>query len=286
MLSILAKSISRSVRRALSAELIPLRVLAVFEHAWDLITPDGRVMTLVTPHVGNGPLNIVIDASLGGLPQPAIGGPATIDAQHLRLGDIEITLACPEWDPRPDWAALRGRLPLISAQGPALARLAREIAPSPGLLQLTKPTTWFLPGIADAFANAEADLPVGELWRPERVARAAARVAGVGVGLTPSGDDWLAGLLMWIWLAHPRPEELGAAVMGAAASRTTILSAALLRCAADGECDEAWHGLLHALAFEQQTDVEADVRRILNHGATSGADMLAGFLYPMGQARD
>jgi hypothetical protein len=134
----------------------------------------------------------------------------------------------------------------------------------------------------DVFREAQADLLTDEMWTPKRVGRVAARVAGVGVGLTPSGDDWLAGLLMWTWLAHPRPEAVGAAVVGAAAPRTTTLSAALLRCAAEGECDEAWHALLYGLALERQADVEAAARRILNHGATSGADMLAGFLYATG----
>ena len=76
-----------------------------------------------------------------------------------------------------------------------------------------------MPGIVGVFLEAQADLPAGEKWEPERVEQAAARVAGLGVGLTPSGDDWLAGLLLWVWLAHPRPEDVGAAVMGAAVPR-------------------------------------------------------------------
>ena len=89
----------------------PLRVLAVFDHAWDLVAADGRVVALVTPRIGNGPLNIVIGTRLSNLPRPSPGEPALIDRHSLRLGEVEVILACPEWDPRPDWPTLRARYP-------------------------------------------------------------------------------------------------------------------------------------------------------------------------------
>ena len=60
---------------------------------------------------------------------------------------------------------------------------------------------------------------------------------GLGAGLTPQGDDVLAGLLVGLAAvprASPLARRLGDVVTGLAASRTTTLSAALLRDAADG----------------------------------------------------
>ena len=286
MLFLPAASISRSIQRGLSIETLPLTVVARFDNACDFVAADGRVFALVNPKVGNGPLNIVVDARLADLPLPPAGAAAGIDEERLRLGEIEIGLACADWNPRPDWNGLRTRYPAVFARAPALVRLARELAASPGLLALLNPDLPAERGtlrVVDVFREALLALPPGEIWPPDRVERLAARVAGLGAGLTPAGDDWLAGLLTWAWLAHPQAEDVGAAVVRAAAPRTTILSAAFLSSAAQGECDAAWQNFLDALASDRASGLEAATRAVLAHGATSGADKLAGFLYPMGK---
>ena len=59
---------------------------------------------------------------------------------------------------------------------------------------------------------------------------------GRGPGLTPFGDDVLAGALVTLRaLASPRASSLASAVVGQL-HRTTVVSAALLRHAARGEC--------------------------------------------------
>jgi len=102
MLFLPAVSISRSIQRGLSTETLPLTVVARFANACDFVAADGRVCALVNPKVGNGPLNIVVDARLADLPLPPAGAVVGIDEACLRLGEIEIGLACAEWDPRPD----------------------------------------------------------------------------------------------------------------------------------------------------------------------------------------
>jgi hypothetical protein len=117
----------------------------------------------------------------------------------------------------------------------------------------------------------------------ERLQEGVTGLAGLGGGLTPAGDDFLSGAMLWAWLAYPTPASLGRAIVETAAPRTTTLSAALLRAAAQGECSAPWHALLAALGAEADTGQEARIAaatgEILAHGATSGADTLAGFLY-------
>ena len=108
---------------------------------------------------------------------------------------------------------------------------------------------------------------------------AAAHLAGLGIGLTPAGDDFLAGIMLWAWLAYPAPGPLCRALVEAAAPRTTTLSAAFLRAAARGECDANWHQLLAALSTGSAAQLAPAVQQVVAHGATSGADMLAGFLW-------
>jgi hypothetical protein len=108
---------------------------------------------------------------------------------------------------------------------------------------------------------------------------AVAQLAGLGSGLTPAGDDFLVGAMLWGWLAHPQPQRFCAALAEPAVSRTTVLSAAFLQAAARGECSDVWHRLLQVLAAGQERRLVAAVTAILAHGQTSGADALAGFLW-------
>ncbi|MCW2889891.1 MAG: hypothetical protein QOE54_1158 [Streptosporangiaceae bacterium] len=115
---------------------------------------------------------------------------------------------------------------------------------------------------------------------------AAERIVGLGPGLTPSGDDVLAGLLASlrlmggavhggetsIWLA----DWIGAAVTADAGTRTTALAATLLHCAARGQVGAEVAAVLRALAGQEP--LAPAVRRLLGAGHTSGADTIWGLL--------
>jgi hypothetical protein len=94
------------------------------------------------------------------------------------------------------------------------------------------------------------------------------RLLGRGPGLTPLGDDVLAG-----WLttraALGRPDHVLSAAVRRRLGVTTLLSATLLDCATRGE---ALPQLADWLA--EPTDSTTDA--LLAVGATSGAGLLAG----------
>jgi len=113
----------------------------------------------------------------------------------------------------------------------------------------------------------------------DRLQAAAITLAGLGNGLTPAGDDFLAGVMLWAWLSHLDPIPFCQTLLGIAAPRTTTLSAAFLRAAAQGTCNHPWHILLTAFSEGIESAIETAVQKVLAHGATSGADTLAGFLY-------
>jgi hypothetical protein len=136
--------------------------------------------------------------------------------------------------------------------------------------------------ILSAAQKATVALQEGWAGDSRRLREGAAGLAGLGSGLTPAGDDLLAGAMLWAWLDHPTPKMFCPAVARVAAPRTTTLSAALLKAAARGECSAAWHALLSALSIGQDEEarerIAEAVHEILGRGATSGADSLAGFL--------
>jgi hypothetical protein len=241
------------------------------------------VIALVTPEIGDGPLNIVLDGNGWNLGTIEAGTPARTDGERLRVGGLVVDLGQAEvWEPRPDWAALRRRHAAIGARVPALRAVSLGHAPEGSLLAL-------LDGGSSEDAPREAILAAARSavdaleagWAGDlaRLPEGAARLAGLGGGLTPGGDDFLCGAMLWAWLAHPEPRSFCGAIVETAAPRTTTLSAAFLQAAAQGECSAAWHALLNALAQGDDSGVSRAALDVLAHGATSGADALAGFLW-------
>jgi len=137
-----ARSISRPVRERLYRlrEGRPTaRVLAVFERACDLITHGGDVLALVTPQIGDGPLNIVVDGAGELFAGVDPGAPVTLELEEERLwvGGLGVDLGgAAVWEPRPDWNALRARRAAIAPHLPLLRALCLRHAPADSLLEL------------------------------------------------------------------------------------------------------------------------------------------------------
>jgi hypothetical protein len=92
-------------------------------------------------------------------------------------------------------------------------------------------------------------------------------LAGLGPGLTPSGDDVLAGYVAGLVLLHGLRKE-AARIAEEAAARTNSLSATLLRHAALGEVPEPVHILF----------ATGDTRPLLSFGHSSGPAWLRGLV--------
>ena len=124
----------------------------------------------------------------------------------------------------------------------------------------------------------------GPVWDPRPHARArlgtgvravpdALALAGHGPGLTPYGDDVLAGFAAGLVLWHDEHER-AAALAEAAAPRTTLLSATLLRHAARGELPEPAHALLE----------HGDPAPLCRFGSSSGRGIMLGLALACGAA--
>jgi hypothetical protein len=279
MTHITARSISRSIRELLRQTPFVAHVLAVFDHACDLATPDGDVITLVTRHIGDGPLNIVVDAEAGVFAALKPGLPATLHHASLQVGEMQVELnGARVWEPCPDWGVLRNHQNIVASRLLLLRTVALHYAPTECLLNIaaTKGSAGHF--LCVAIQRATQALKAG--WDGDQVRwqAGATQLAGLGSGLTPAGDDFLVGVMLWAWLAHPTPRNFCCVIVETAAPRTTTLSAAFLRSAAKGECNAAWHRLLASLASDAEDQLYAATRQVLSHGATSGADTLAGFL--------
>lgn len=144
----------------------------------------------------------------------------------------------------------------------AAALLAGDVPPSDPLARTAAPA------LARLYAATRA--------RNEADCLAAARpLLGLGPGLTPAGDDCLVGWLAGAWTAGAAGRRLVEAMepdlLAAATHLTSRLSTAFLAAAVNGEAAEPLHGFVLA-------PTEARLAGLLALGATSGADLLAGYL--------
>lgn len=114
---------------------------------------------------------------------------------------------------------------------------------------------------------------------------------GLGPGLTPSGDDFLIGLLSALSLlekGNPRIGRFAVALrqaIGEAVEKTTPLSREFLLYACSGEFSEPFHELYQAAAALDMPGTLAAAIRFTAIGHTSGVDGLTGVLYGLGVCR-
>lgn len=271
------------------------RVLHVFEQVCNLVSQPGEVISLMGPGVDLGPFSAVappafIDAGA----QHGFAGWVTPESRvaalgyGIKIGDSILDFDQAErWSPTPDWRSIQTR-PLW-AHRPLLVGLLRSDSPPGGLAPLVR-----LTGESRNFEAGAHEAWLDRAWQgavqirqgakdldADRLRSGARLLAGLGEGLTPSGDDFLIGGIYALWVNfHPSlAGSLAAEISSVAAPRTTALSSTSLKAATRGEAGQLWHGLLTNLAFGSAAGVEVAVRRLLAVGHTSGADSLAGFLF-------
>ena len=256
------------------------RVIATFARSCYLALDD-RIVAVVSAELRNGPLNLVVTGAPP-FSRLSIGARASSNAHRVQVADAwDIVLDdATAWNPvlrrieRAEHNTLRNHLraltDLIAAEAPAggLARVSVERAGAV-LTPLERSASL---GLTDLFTGLR-------LVDRSQVARGAHVLAGLGPGLTPSGDDVLVGCLLAL---AALPDVDGTSVREAIASsvshRTTRISTAYLDAAARGEASEAWHHLGAAMNTSDTVRVVGAARQVVAVGETSGSDMLGGFV--------
>ena len=179
-------------------------------------------------------------------------------SRHLLFGGYVVSLTAPGAARMPNGVetsveARVGQRAAIGGGGLRVGSLVLE--PGPG---------WNpRPSLLPSHCLAPGPAPQAELY------------AGRGVGLTPAGDDLLAGYVAGMVLLHGETTRSGQ-LAREAARRTVPLSATLLLHAASGEVPEPVHVLL----------ASGDTRPLLGFGHSSGIAWLRGLVsagYPLGR---
>ena len=162
------------------------------------------------------------------------------------------------------------------ARGNGLSSLLPTLIESPGSFP---PSTGDLSHIEEKILDVQRELVTSnDLLNAERVKD----LLGSGNGLTPSGDDFILGLLLalnrWKDVLAPYSDlkSLNQQVVAAAYDKTTMLSANLVDCAACGLADERLIGGLDWLMCGDAHNFHT-IDEMLSWGSSSGVDVFVGF---------
>ncbi|WP_369130733.1 DUF2877 domain-containing protein [Modestobacter roseus] len=231
-------------------------------------TPQGPdVVGVLTSDAARLPLGCVLFRPANGRPLVSVpaGAPARVGGGRLEVGDLTVSAAA-WWDPRPKLPSTR---PALLPEG---VRQLRTALYGEGVPH----SAFSLPGLPTGPSGPLAALR-GAVRRADLDAalRTATRLIGLGPGLTPAGDDVLAGLTAGlVLLGHPAAERFGAGVTSLAAGRTTELSRALLRHAAAGQVSGEYAAVLRGLVGDGA--LAPAIAALLATGSTSGRAMSLG----------
>ena len=218
---------------------------------------DGDVVGVLTSDAVRLPLGCVLFRPSNGRPLVSSTATAEVGGGRVVVGDLAVSAAA-WWDPRPRLPSAR---PALLPEG---VRQLRTTLYGDGVPH----SAFELPGLPTGPGGPLAALR-GAVRRADLDAalRTASRLIGMGPGLTPAGDDVMAGTVAGlVLLGHPAAPRFAAGVNALAACRTTELSRAVLRHAAGGRVSSEYAAVLHALVGERPLAPAVDA--LLASGST------------------
>jgi len=234
------------------------------------------LVSLVNEEVGAGPVNLVMrklpeQPLLHGLQIDEDGGHAWMGGSRFDLAKVAPYDSClPPCVANPEhW---RQRLPLLRLT------LAAKAPPESLAFLLDQSRCGefqgaFQAGFARRVTDSVQQLLHGDLLVGIR------GLKGCGLGLTPSGDDFIAGLLLALSCMErtggPPVRNLAGRIFQEARSES-FLANAFLALAARGRVFARTKALLRALAEGSADEVSATAESAMQVGATSGADLVVG----------
>ena len=225
--------------------------------------PDVPALGLVAADAVRVPCALVLGPGVA-VPRAAVGSAARIGEGQVAVGGF--TARVTRW-----WRPARPQVHLLQAD--ARQRAIRAFTEAAGGAPLlvdaagSGPTASAAVGFSEGLIGsvATADLAV-----------AIRALLGLGDGLTPLGDDILAGALVTlVGAGHPAGRVVGSMVSEELATRpgaTTVVSAALLLHATRGECIPE----LAAVLTDPVDRLDVAVAALLRVGHSSGGGLLHG----------
>jgi hypothetical protein len=234
-----------------------------------------HLLSVVSEEVGDGPLNIVMRDLDNGETQ----NPLEISADKIVFENGEF----PFTNRHRYCSALKcetGTSPRFRNNLSVFGELLKTMSHPQSLAFLldNQRIRNFQSGFERAFAE-QAERSVNQIFHGDWL-NGVRSLSGCGFGLTPSGDDFIAGLLIGLNLRGESFRALVNQVFAAAQSKN-IFSRSFLDLARQGLLFGRMKNLILALLHGGQEAVRNSAEKLFAVGGTSGADLGTGFLMTM-----
>jgi len=294
--SLKAVDYSRPIQPLFTQDLRVGTVHSVFNKATN-ITFDETLLALLSDELPRMPNSVRLHSVVTGefLPSLQPGMEVCVDYNTLVIPACDFSIHLPDtpsWEPKPDVAAYPWNRATVAQHTRLLTQFLAEkqyedgLAPMVGPLFLDQPPQ---ETPLSRMAMPKLRLLAQESWRQNSlgIEEAVLGLAGLGPGLTPSGDDVLGGFAAIMALLSPQlsadsisRKHIASTIAAVARPRTTKLSGVLLEFASRGEVSEQLGSLLLTLMLpaEEYETVQKAADRVLAFGASSGSDTLLGIL--------
>lgn len=262
-------------------------VFSVFERSCNLLINE-KLIGIIPTVFGNNPASIVIEDDKNWTSCLKQGMPVLIDKGEIRISDkLIINLKCAKiWDPKLEINFANFEQGFVD-----LDKLIHDKYPFSSLFLQTvfnyfhqqdhikshnicDKIIMFLHQLTKQNLNSDFEIYANNL-------------VGLGSGLTPSGDDFLAGLIAFFNIFSHRSKDISSDLNKkitllnniANSAKTTLLSQMMLQNATNGYLAQIVGDFLVCL-FDNETnptkEIEQKLEAVLSIGHCSGEDLLAG----------
>lgn len=265
---------------------VRLQVHSCFQRSLNLRHPDGYLLSLLSSDFQDLPdaIRIQMSREWDWRCHAQIGQPATFHHGVLQGAGWSVVLGdTPRWQPT-----------LMDAGEPALLNALSHYAVLAWQLgqyclqHACESDLQLLPGVEQSGALRNSPpraVQLRLLDSPERLTAEVSALIGYGRGLTPDGDDYLLGYMAALWPWRQRSELVVhdstlRSLIGDQLACTNDISRHYLARALAGHFSAPICQLIFVLATATSaTQVQAAALEVMQFGASSGVDCLAGMLH-------
>ena len=260
-----ARCIGKPLLHSLTKNYFTGSVVGIYQDFCNILGNDGRMITIAISPMGKSPFSVLIewqDSFMSIVAKMNVHA----DQYGVNVGDVIFI----NLDNAETWVPKMPQFPRTFRLKASSAELLFDYT------QWLEPTFYNSSNkyVRDKLISGAKELQHALVNR-HPIKRAVTFLAGLGSGLTPSGDDYLLGVMASLWIT--KNTHFLDEIARLSIQKTTSLSAAYLMAASKGDFAECWHDLAQAVLYQDPKALRDSISEFIQIGASSGRDALVGF---------
>lgn len=282
------------------------QVHSVFDNSFNVIDENAQLITFLSPNKPMSPNSIKIEEKISFLDLPIKQGQRLTFFKDFVLNEDSKTVIYYDkaslWDKSPilltDANLLRESMENVFRKLNSMGTFILREGKKHGIVPLLKTLEGRIKGV-ELFINDNIVLTKKEEFIQERflsfidsyinedieeISLRASKIVGYGIGLTPSMDDFLSGIMISrIYLSSylnqdiEKAYEINKAIIKHILNKTTLVSQEMMIHSSRGEVNEDLRNLMISLLTNRYADSFYEcLKKVSSFGETSGTDMISG----------